>query len=101
MVVELHPEDLPQAALEESLGMLHLLEALESRCWQAGGGRLVAPAQRMTDFLSGTLSKSLLPDKLRSRPCSADLSTVFPRSFPAPADGPGSVRRQSERVPLQ
>ncbi|MCH3919857.1 MAG: NAD(P)/FAD-dependent oxidoreductase [Sphaerochaeta sp.] len=78
MVVELHPEDLPQDRFGGELGMLHLLEALESRCWQAGGGRLVAPAQRMTDFLSGTLSKSLPQTSYAPGLASVDLSTVFP-----------------------
>lgn len=78
MVVELHPEDLPQDRFGGPLGMMHFLEALESRCWKAGGGKLVAPAQRMTDFLAGTLSKSLPQTSYYPGLISADLSTIFP-----------------------
>jgi len=78
MVVEIRPEDLPQARYGGNLGMMHFLEALESRCWVAGGGKLVAPAQRMTDFLTGTLSKSLPDTSYYPGLASADLSLLLP-----------------------
>lgn len=41
--------------------MLHFQQWVEQRAFEAGGGKLVAPAQRMADFCSGKLSQTL-PD---------------------------------------
>ncbi|MDY0289694.1 MAG: FAD-binding protein [Sphaerochaeta sp.] len=59
MVVEVHPQDLPQEIYGGSLGVMHFQQALEERCFQAGGGNLAAPAQRMIDFVNHQLSKNL------------------------------------------
>lgn len=39
--------------------LMHFQRAVEQSCFKAGGGKLVAPAQRMTDFCSGRLSTDL------------------------------------------
>ncbi len=78
MVVELHPEDLPQKQFGGSLGMLRFVEALEARSWRAGGARMVAPAQRMGDFLQGHLSENLPRTSYWPGIVSADLETVLP-----------------------
>ncbi len=67
MVVELRPEDLPAfqaegvsfADADTPLGIMRLQEALERSCWQQGGGRQTAPAQRMADFVNGRLGADL------------------------------------------
>ena len=72
MVVEIRPEDaepvmrdLPpaggNASSEEggALRVMHLQERLERLCWQQGGCRQTAPAQRMTDFVAARLSGDL------------------------------------------
>ena len=63
MVVELHPEDILKSGNEEipdsSLLMMEFQERLERLAWQQGGMRQTAPAQRMTDFVSGRLSYDL------------------------------------------
>ena len=56
MVVELRPEDV---GARSPLAMMEWQEKYERLCWQHGGGGQVAPAQRMTDFVRGTLSNSL------------------------------------------
>lgn len=56
MVVELHPEDIPQQGV---LGMMAFQEELERMAWQQGGRQQTAPAQRMTDFVDGRLSAGL------------------------------------------
>ncbi len=65
MVVELHPEDIAamdngQWTIENGqLAMLRFQEELERLCWQQGGRRQTAPAQRMADFVNGHLSYDL------------------------------------------
>ncbi len=48
-------------ALNGPLGMMYFQEAVEKRAFSAGGGKFVAPAQRMDDFISNR-SSSALPD---------------------------------------
>ena len=57
MVVELRPEDI--GAGNDPLAMMKWQENLERTCWQQGNYEQTAPAQRMTDFVSGRLSASL------------------------------------------
>ena len=74
MVVELHPEDLVDLQIDKSqsddltaslphpsLAMMYFQEWLERQCWQQGGRRQTAPAQRMADFVNGRLSFDLPP----------------------------------------
>lgn len=59
MVVEVRPGDFPQYAGAGALEMLELQETLEQEFFRAAGSSLVAPAQRMTDFVNGKVSSSL------------------------------------------
>lgn len=43
----------------DPLKLLNFQAAVEKKAWQAGGGSLVAPAQRMVDFVEGRLSATL------------------------------------------
>lgn len=60
MVVEIHPEDI-SAKTPHTLAMMEFQEELERMCWQQGGMKQVAPAQRMVDFTRKKLSFDL-PD---------------------------------------
>ena len=57
MVVGLRPDDI--GAGNDPLAMMKWQENLERTCWQQGNYEQTAPAQRMTDFVSGRLSASL------------------------------------------
>lgn len=62
MVVAVEPGDF--AALQKKFGPLAAMEfqrAVEIKAFEAGGGRFVAPAQRMVDFVEQRVS-STLPD---------------------------------------
>lgn len=61
MVVEILPGDFPEFSKSGNLEMLDLQESLEKRMYDAAGNSIVAPAQRMKDFVEGTLSETL-PD---------------------------------------
>ena len=39
--------------------MMHFQQMVEQQCFNAGGGKFVAPAQRMADFSNGITSSSL------------------------------------------
>src|SRR5262249_18016791 len=77
MVVQVEQQDLIAAAssgtsgtgssgesaetLQGPLSMMHFQQSVEQQAFKLGGGKLVAPAQRMTDFVNGKLL-STLPD---------------------------------------
>ncbi len=43
----------------DNLAMMRFQQLVEKKCFDAGGGKFVAPAQRMTDFSNGKNSSSL------------------------------------------
>lgn len=57
-VVQINLEDVPGAA-NDPLALLNFQAAIEQQAYQAGGGNLVAPAQRMVDFVENRLSADL------------------------------------------
>lgn len=59
MVVEIRPGDFPEYGKFSELELLTLQEDLERKFYQESGESIVAPAQRMTDFVNGRLSASL------------------------------------------
>src|SRR5690606_5150273 len=54
-VVQIDYKDVP-GANNNPFAFLEFQQAVEQRAFQAGGGNLVAPAQRMVDFVEGRLS---------------------------------------------
>ena len=63
MVVQIGLEDVMKGMKVDGNPLLlhHFQENVERRAYEAGGGKFVAPAQRMTDFVQGRTS-STLPD---------------------------------------
>ncbi|MBK9483689.1 MAG: NAD(P)/FAD-dependent oxidoreductase [Chitinophagaceae bacterium] len=69
MVVQVELEDViqnsPQGPVgklkikNDALAMMHFQQMVEQNCFNAGGGKFVAPAQRMVDFSNGITSSSL------------------------------------------
>ncbi|MDE5795596.1 MAG: FAD-binding protein, partial [Muribaculaceae bacterium] len=61
MVVEIRPGDFPEYANDKDpFELLRLQEDYERRFYEAAESSLRAPAQRMTDFVAGRLSDSLV-----------------------------------------
>ncbi len=58
IVVQVNPDDVPGNP-DDPFKLLNFQQQVEKQAWQAGGGRLVAPAQRMVDFVKGNLSTNL------------------------------------------
>jgi len=62
MVVQVEAKDLVfKSANQNPLMFLNFQKMVEQNCFKAGGGNLVAPAQRMVDFCKG-ISSASLPD---------------------------------------
>lgn len=60
-VVVVDERDFAAAGFTGPLAAMHYQQMVEQRAFQLGGGQLMAPAQRMTDFVAGKIS-STLPD---------------------------------------
>ncbi len=61
IVVTVDEKDFARYGLKGNLAAMHFQQMTERRAWEAGGGNLVAPAQRITDFVAKKLSATL-PD---------------------------------------
>lgn len=59
MVVTVDEKDFAKYGFTGPLAGMKFQQMIEQKAWQVGGGNLKAPAQRMTDFVSGKLSNSL------------------------------------------
>lgn len=59
MVVEIHPEDIPEYSEYGALSMMRYQQEVERLAWLQGGMTQHAPAQRMADFINGKLSCEL------------------------------------------
>jgi uncharacterized FAD-dependent dehydrogenase len=76
-VVQVNLEDVPGSD-HDSLKMLNFQAEIEKVAFQAGGGNLVAPAQRMVDFVNNRISENLPKNSYIPGTQSADLSAVLP-----------------------
>lgn len=77
-VVELHPSDFPEYSNEGAMEMMALQEDLEKRFFKESPRGLNAPAQRINDFIDGTLSKDLPATSYAPGIHSADFNKLFP-----------------------
>lgn len=63
---------------DDPLLLMHFQRDIEQRSYNAGGGKFVAPAQRLNDFVEGTLSVSLPPNSYLPGVNSTKLCGIFP-----------------------
>ncbi len=64
--------------VKDPLLMMHFQQAIEQQAYAAGGGKFVAPAQRMVDFSTKKLSTTLPKNSYLPGLKSAALETVLP-----------------------
>lgn len=76
-VVQVSLEDVP-GSMDDPFKLLNFQSQIEKRAFDAGGGNLVAPAQRMIDFVNNNLSVDLPANSYIPGTKSADLRTVLP-----------------------
>jgi uncharacterized FAD-dependent dehydrogenase len=76
-VVQVNLEDVPGNA-DDPFRMLNFQHQIEQAAFKAGGGNLVAPAQRMVDFFEGRLSAGLPVNSYLPGTKSVELKEVLP-----------------------
>ena len=76
-VIQINLEDVPQA-LHDPFALLQFQQSVEQQAFQAGGGNLVAPAQRMVDFVEQRVSTSLPENSYKPGTKSVQLNEVLP-----------------------
>ena len=76
-VVQINMEDVP-GSIEDPFKMLKFQAEIEKLAFNAGGGHLVAPAQRMVDFVNNRVSTDLPTNSYIPGTRSADLTSVLP-----------------------
>jgi uncharacterized FAD-dependent dehydrogenase len=80
LVVTVEPTDYAAwgSGAADPLAGVAFQRAVERSAYAAGGGDFVAPAQRLTDFLSDKPSDNLLRSTYRPAICPGDLGAVLP-----------------------
>lgn len=78
MVVQINPGDFPEYSQFGEFEMLELQQDLERKFFQAAGKSIVAPAQRMSDFVNGRESKNLPPSSYLPGLVPARLDLLLP-----------------------
>lgn len=76
-VVQINLQDAMKSP-DDVFGLLHFQTSVERAAWTAGGGNLVAPAQRMVDFVQGKTSVDLPPNSYLPGTHSTDLKEILP-----------------------
>ena len=79
IVVSVAPQDLPNYTPENPFVCLEFQQEVEHACWEAAGKTQRVPAQRMVDFVEGTLSKDFPKTSYQPGIVSVDLNAVLPK----------------------
>lgn len=77
-VIQINLEDVPGSD-SNPFALLDFQREIEKRAFEVGGGKMVAPAQRMIDFVEGRISKDLPENSYKPGTVSADLTQVLPK----------------------
>lgn len=78
IVVSIESSDLKEYHKHGALAGLAFQHEIEHNAWLAGGKSLVAPAQRVPDFINHTFSQTLPKTSYNPGVVSADLSKIYP-----------------------
>src|SRR5690606_25688894 len=78
MVLTVIKKDFGSYGIHGPLAGMEFQRMIEQNAWELGGGKLVAPAQRMTDFVQGVVSQSLPDCSYLPGTNSAQLNSVLP-----------------------
>jgi hypothetical protein len=81
IVVNIEEKDWKAFSRHGALAALYFQSAIEQKAFDAGGGMFRAPAQRLTDFVSGKISDTLPPCSYTPGLRSADLRPIFPEEI--------------------
>lgn len=76
-VIQINLEDVPNS-LSDPFALLRFQQEIEQQAFRLGGGGLVAPAQRMVDFVQQKVSDTLPDNSYKPGTKSVDLNEVLP-----------------------
>jgi len=76
-VIQINVEDVPNAATDP-FALLDFQRKIEQQAFIYGGGNLVAPGQRMVDFVENRVSRDLPTNSYKPGTRSVDLNEVLP-----------------------
>lgn len=76
-VIQINLADVPNS-LSDPFALLQFQQEVEQQAFRMGGGSLVAPAQRMVDFVQQKVSSTLPDNSYKPGTKSADLNEVLP-----------------------
>ena len=76
-VIQINMEDVPNA-FADPFALLRFQQDIEQQAFRLGGGNLVAPAQRMVDFVQQKVSVTLPENSYKPGTNSVDLNQVLP-----------------------
>ncbi|HRO43578.1 MAG TPA: FAD-dependent oxidoreductase [Flavipsychrobacter sp.] len=82
-VVAVDEKDFAQYGFEGNLAGMHYQQMVEQKAYKVGGGNLVAPAQRMVDFVNKKVSSSLPDCSYLPGIATASLYEVLPQEVSA------------------
>jgi uncharacterized protein len=78
IVVAIEPSDFAHLENFGPFAGLEFQKQIETLCWEAGGRRQVAPAQRISDFVDGKVSQSLPGNSYHPGTVATDLNDILP-----------------------
>ncbi|MCH2198592.1 MAG: FAD-binding protein [Flavobacteriales bacterium] len=78
MVVSVEPEEIEALGFSGDLGALEFQASIEKACCDVAGGKQLAPAQRLIDFIEGRKSKDLPGCSYQPGVVSVNLREVLP-----------------------
>jgi uncharacterized FAD-dependent dehydrogenase len=95
IVVEIKPEDLLAFKAFGPLAGMKFQQAVEQKACLVGGGKQMAPAQRMVDFVQGKISRDLPDSSYQPGIVSSNLCDVLPSAVSQRLQGafPGFGRK--------
>lgn len=76
-VTQINLSDIAQSS-DNPFALLEFQQAVEQKAFEYGGGHLVAPAQRMVDFVENRVSRSLPENSYKPGTSSVSLKEVLP-----------------------
>lgn len=80
-VVAVDEQDFAKYGFKGPLAGMHYQQMVERRAFEAGGGNLVAPAQRMVDFVDNKISSTLPECSYLPGVCSVSMKDVLPKEI--------------------
>jgi uncharacterized FAD-dependent dehydrogenase len=81
LVVEINENDWKHLSMHKEFAGLMFQKEIENLAFNSGGGKQIAPAQRITDFVNGKISQSIPKSSYIPGTISAPLHEILPKDI--------------------